>query len=155
MKNYQIHIAIVNALILISMFFAYQVLSEYQGSWNSGTTLREGNRNISGFNLPGSYVILGVVLLISFITLIHKSVATSIIGSILSFGLLLYIPVLAFVLTFSLLDAGDDLGFGFYLGSMTLVYLFIIQMINLVTEIKNRKRNKNVIPQTDDILDDF
>lgn len=135
------------------MFFAYQVLSEYQSSWNNGSGLREGNRNVSGFALPWNYGFIIFSLVISFVTLIHRSVVTSIIGLILSIGSLLNIPVLAFLLTFSLLDSGDDLGFGYYLGSFAVIYLFIIQVINLVVEIKNRKKKEIII--TTDILDNF
>ena len=157
MKNYKVHIAIINCLVLLSMFFAYQILSEYKTSWDFGTKeIREGNRFVSGFNLIAAYGIIGGLIIVSFITLITRNVNTSIIGLVISILLFFYTLFVAFVTTFSLFEAAPDLGFGYYLGMFAVLYLIVIQLINLVSETKNRKRKmKNHPGSTIDLLDDF
>jgi len=69
----------------------------------------------------------------------------------------LYVPLLLFILTFNLftlftLDS-NDLGIGFYIGALAILYFIVIQFINLVQTARNRKNNDR--SAVVDILDDF
>jgi len=140
------------------MFLPYQILSEYETNWRTNNRiLREGNRYISGLELPETYFFLGGIFGITVITLVWRNLATAIIGSVLSIGLGLYVPLLLFILTFNLftlftLDS-NDLGIGFYIGALAILYFIVIQFINLVQTARNRKNNDR--SAVVDILDDF
>ena len=155
MKNFKIHTLVVNIVVLLSLFLSYQrhkIFDSSGDNWFDSSTIKSIDP-IAGIELPETYFFLGGVLLITFATIIWRNLATAIIGSVLSIGLGLYIPLLAFILTFNIFQEGDDLGIGYYIGSIAIFYFIVIQFINMVQTARNKKsKPKNV---DSDILDDF
>ena len=157
MKNLLTYTLIIAGIILLSMFFPYEThTSNSSGGgsgWFSGSSSEDGAT--SGFENEGALLIFAGLFVIGLITTIKKNLATAIIGLILGAGFLLYMPLLAFILTFHLFSGMHyEPGFGFYLAFLAVLVYFILLIVHLVKTVKNKKRNpSNVLKQ--DLLDDF
>ena len=102
MKNFKLYTCIALAIILVSMFLPYYSYDKYTVGFLQPSTLIEANIQEVGFELPQSYILLAALLVIAAVTLFKQNLTTSIIGFIISACTLLYMPLFAFSLVFTL-----------------------------------------------------
>lgn len=110
----------------------------------------------SGFDyIEVSFVPPVAILVISTIILAARNRATAIVGLVLSFFLLLWLPIMLFVLTFNLFGSDDRVQIGFVICVVTVITYFGFNIGNLVYVIRqyrsgaNRKPNSALIDDSD------
>lgn len=157
MKKFPLYHPICFGLGLVSLLLPCRTYDQYSSSgWFSTPTLVQGHVVESGLSFFPCYIPLLAMLVISFIVLIKKNLATGIIGLIFGFVLVLYLPVLLFMLTFELFGSKSNLEPG--LGYVALVFIcltyFAFLIRNLVLVVRQRRKGPERKEQLD-LLDDF
>jgi len=131
--------------------------------WSGGLfttpSLAETGVKTAGFEIWAAMALLLGFFIIAPIVLIRKTIATSIIGFILGLVLLLYMPLLAFALTFNLNLFGgprnSTLQLGYYVGLFAVVSFVVILLLNMIAVIRGRNNpSKTPVRQSSDLLDD-
>lgn len=152
-------------LVLGSLFLPYVKFDMYGGGLFSPSHLTVRGMVKNGFKIPAAYIPLLGIVIISGVTLIKRNLVTAIIGLVLGFLLFLFIPVLAFGLTFNLSIFGGprnhELQIGFFVFAIATFAFFVTLIIHLVKVARERKRARNAPEQSrpvfveSDLLDDF
>lgn len=164
MKNFKLYSLITLGVTLFSMVLPYQSYDKYAGGLFKASRLIEPHIKETGLELPQSYILLAALLIISLVTLIKENFTTSIIGFILGAFTLLYMPIFAFTLVFTLNFGGGprnkEIELGFYIATIAVLSYVIVLLLNLIWQARNRRKNKNAtvkIKSTEetDLLDDF
>lgn len=138
----------------LSLFLPYKSFDYYTGGL-FGTTLAEENLKESGLEHPEAYIPPAAMLIAVVILLLARNMATAIINLILSFGIVLYMFLLAFILTFEIFSPrrNIDVESGFYLASLAALTFFIMSIVHLIRVIRERRNARPAI--ADDLLDDL
>lgn len=164
MKNFKLYSFIALGVTLLSMVLPYHSYDKYTGGFFQASVLVEPHIQEAGLELPQSYVLLAALLVIALVTLIKENFTTSIIGFILGVFTLLYMPLFAFSLVFTLNFGGGprnkEIELGFYIAAIAVLSYAIILLMNLIWQARNRKKNKNSTVKVQkfeetDLLDDF
>lgn len=148
MKNFKLYSFIALGVTLASMILPYKSFDKYTGGFFSASRLVESNIHEAGLELPQSYVLLAALLVIALVTLIKENLTTSIIGFILGVFALLYMPLFAFSLVFSLNFGGgprnQEIEIGFFIAAIAVLSYAIILLMNLIKHAKARKNNREL-----------
>lgn len=142
-------------VLLLSMALPYRQYDLYSGGWFSTNTLVQSSVQDSGLEFEFCYVLVIAMLATSLILVIQRNLATAIIGLIFSFGMVLFLPLLAFALTFSLFgpERNMELKVGYAMGALSVLTYFGFTIVHLVFVVKRRRLlAKN--PARQDVLND-
>lgn len=157
MKRIAIYHYICFGLIIVSMFLPYNEYDQYTSfSFFGSSSLIEESQHEIGFNFPPAWVLPGLMA-ITIITLhIKRNLATAIIGLIFGFLNLLYLPLLGFILVFTLFGSqrNKTIDIGFVLAGLVVITYFGFLISHLVKVVKERRKPKNQITTNLDVLDD-
>ena len=145
------------AVVAISLFLPYASHDEYTGGWFSGNRqLITDDLMKSGFDyLEVTFVPPVAILVISTILLAARNRATAIVGLVLSFFLMLWLPIMLFVLTFNLFGSDDRVQIGFILCVLSVLTYFGFNIGNLVYTVRqyrsgaDRKPNSALLDDSD------
>ena len=164
MKNFKLYSFIALGVTLVSMVLPYKSFDKYAGGFFTSSRLVEANMQEAGLELPQSYILLAALIVIALVTLIKENLTTSIIGFILGVFALLYMPLFAFTLVFTLNFGGgprnQEIEIGFYFAAIAVLSYAIILLINLIKHAKARKNNREIQTskakfKESDLLDDL
>ncbi len=164
MKNFKLYSFIALGVTLASMILPYHSYDKYTGGFFQTSQLVEPNIQEAGLELPQSYILLVAQVVVALTTLIKENLTTSIIGFILGVFTLLYMPLFAFSLVFTLNFGGGprnkEIELGFYIAAIAVLSYAIILLMNLVWQARNRKKNRQATVKVNkfeesDLLDDF
>ena len=93
-KRIPIYHYICLGMVIGSLFLPWTQYDLYSGGLFNNHTLVRPDILKAGLSYEGTYFVAGSMLLTSVVVLAIRNIATGIIGLILSFGLLLYMPLL-------------------------------------------------------------
>ena len=149
-------------LMLLTLFLPYRTYDLYAGGFWQTSSLIEENVHELGMEVELVYGLIATLILTSVTMLVKRNLATAIIGLIMSFGMVLFLPLLAFALTFHLFgpSRNEELGLGYMIAVVTVISYFGFAISHLVYTVKQRKEaKKNPANQRSfektDLLDDF
>lgn len=142
-------------IVVLSLFLPYASHDEYTGGWfTSNRQLVANDVMKSGWDyIEVTFVAPVAILLLSTIMVAIRNRATAIIGVIFSFFIILWMPIVAFVLTFNLFGSDDRIQLGYLICVVTVVTYFGFNIGSLVYEVRQYRRNGNRKPN-DVVLDD-
>ncbi len=155
-KRIPIYHYICLGMVIGSLFLPWTKFDLYSGGIFKSHTLVETGLLESGLAYEGVYFVVGIMLLISAIVLAIRNIATGIIGLVLAFGLLVYMPLLGMGLTFSLFGShrNIDLQLGYYVSLLSVIAYLGFTIWNLVYVARaNKKETRKMV--AGDLLDDF
>lgn len=142
--------------LLVTIFSLFLPYKEYDiTDWGAFGVVSEENVREAGIKFVEAYI-PSVILLIALIpVMIKRTRATAIISMVVSFGNLLYLPFLAFVLTFEIFSPRNNVTveLGYYLAVLAGLVFFGMSIYTLrkaIQEFKIRKPMTNM-----DLLDDM
>ena len=134
------------------MFLPYEMHDVFAGgTWGAPGTLVEEDVSLFGIETYEAYGVLILMSIMALITLLKRSLATSIVGAILGGVLLLGIPFLLFTLLFQLFGPEKRMGVGLAAALIVMLSYCILQIVNLIWEFRNRKVEKK--SDSEDLLD--
>ena len=137
---------------MASMFLPYEIHDVYSGgSWGSKGTLVEEDVNLFGIESIEVYGVFFLMIIIAVVTLVWRNLATSVIGVVLGFVLLVGIPFLFLTLLFQLFGPDKRMGIGLAAAMVVIITYFILLIMNLVVEFRARKVKVKIT--SDDLLD--
>lgn len=149
-------------MMLSTLFLPYCTYDLYTGGFWQTPTLLQENVSEVGLEIELVYGLIVGMILTSVTMLVKRNLATAIIGLIMSLGMVLFLPLLAFILTFNLFgpQRNEELGIGYILAVATVITFFGFSIAHLVYTVKQRKMaKKNPANQRSyaktDLLDDF
>ncbi len=141
MKNLWLYSLICFAVILFSLLLPY--VGKYEMNWIN-PSLKAPRIYTQGYEDFFNFFPPILIVIISIIVIPFKNLATSIIGLILGAGLLVVELGIAFALTFHLFsDYTYELQIGYMISAASSLIFFILQLLNLVYMIRQRKTQKS------------
>jgi hypothetical protein len=143
-------------LVALSLLLPYIQYDLQGGGFWGGGPITKRNIQESGLEHPESYITLAFIAFASFIALIKRHLATAIISLIISVGGLLYMPILAFALTFTLFGPKTNMRvqWGFLIAALTMLTYVSLMIANLVYVNRERKQGYKSSLENNDIIDD-
>lgn len=140
MKRFKTITFVLLVVFLASMFLPYEIHDVYSGgSWGSKGTLVEKDVNLFGIESIEVYAVFFLMVIIAVVTLVWRNFATSIVGVVLGFVLLVGIPFLFLTLLFQLFGPDKRMGIGLAIAMAVIITYFILLIMNLVVEFRSRK----------------
>jgi len=156
-KRIPIYHYICVGVVLGSLFLPWTKHDLYTGGLFSTLSLVKTDVIKAGLYYEGTYVVLLAMIIISAVQLIIRNLGTAIIGLVLAVGQVLYMPLLAFGLTFTLFgsERNIELQIGYYICALSVVVYFGFAIWNLVYVNRKRKSKTEKLIPNEDLLDDF
>ena len=160
MKHFPIYTGICFLVTFFSLFLPYEQHDRYAGGLFSAPYRTETGIQTIGFDIEMAYIPLVVFVIISFVVLIRRNLATGIIGLIIGIFFILFMAVMGFGLTFHLSIFGGPRNFqlqiGYYLALIAVLSYAVMLLLNLIAIIRNRRAvAEEVKHENIDILDSF
>lgn len=139
---------------VLSLFLPYKEFDYYSGGM-FGNTLSEENVRLAGIELMETYIMVALMLFGLIPLLINRNRAMTIISLVIAAINVLYMPVLAFILTFELFSPRRNLTLelGYMIAVIAVLVFFGASILELRKAIRER-RNQKPKP-TADLLDDL
>jgi hypothetical protein len=133
----------------------YKQFDLYSGGWLGGSNLSEENVNIAGIELLETYIMVLLMVFALIPLLINRNRAMTIISLVMATFNVLYLPVLAFILTFELFSPRRNLSLelGYMIAVIAVLVFFGASIVELRKAIKAH-RNRKPKPSVD-LLDDL
>ena len=148
------------ATILLSLFLPYESHDMQTGGLFKPQVMIGFGYTTSGLSHVSAFFPAFFILICLVIIKLNESLATAIVALVISFGNLIYMAFLAFILQFHLnLFNGPtnyELEIGYYIALLAVFAYLIVSVIHLITVIRKR-RNPKPTPETisnSDLLDD-
>lgn len=160
MKNILIYSAAVAAIILLSLLLPYESHNLQTGGFFKAQVLQGTGYTTPGFSHVSAFFPAFFILICLVIIKLSENLVTAIISLVISFGNLLYMAFLAFILQFHLnLFNGPtnyELQIGYYIALLAVISYLFVAVIHLICVVRKRRNPKTATEtlSNPDLLDD-
>lgn len=160
MKHILIYSVAATAVILLSLLLPYESHDLQTGGFFKPQVVHGTGYTTPGFSHVAAFFPAFFILICLVIIKISESLATAIVSLVISFGNLLYMAFLAFILQFHLhLFNGPtnyELEIGYYIALLAVIGYLFVTVIHLILVIRKRRNPKDASESASnsDLLDD-